>query len=114
MAQVDFSNAVLTPHTYNPVTAPWMGLYSNSSIYPVKIVDSNGNVLTSSLTARHPVDGAKRGIYTITGTFNTSGTEFYIIGGGTNYTTVHWKVSGVTFASGDTFTMQISTTLIAS
>ena len=111
MAVVDFSNAVLQPYNANnkcPIS------YSDLSIqtdrYELRLVNSSGTRVTASDGDDIQVEKNEYNHFNLWffGTFGTSGTEFYIKGGDG---TIHWKVSGVSFANGDTYSFHINCSL---
>lgn len=106
MAQVDFSNAVFEPlissQNINPMGFNYgrLGLRSGNVF-----TDSSDNSITSSLTVNVVKKTTKEYVLSYIGTFSASGTEFYIKD---STVTKIWRVSNISFASGDTFTLQIN------
>ena len=109
MAQVDFSNAVLSFHSYNPLSAWYVGLRWSSYV-TAYITDDSGNVITSSLNVTQisrTVSYLKLGY---SGTFSASGNEFYLATQA-NAGAIHYKISNVSFNSGDSFYFEITANL---
>lgn len=106
MAEVDLSNAVLQPYNKHPANSTsYLGLRN------ARITDSSGASITSGVSSTIVTNTSNQLNVLFTATFNTSGTEFYIYdyqNGGP----IHWKVSNVSFASGDTITFQINADLV--
>lgn len=111
MAQVDFSNAIIeqTARFYSTNPAE----LSNSSLYSGYLLDSNGTQINSDYSATVIVQEHRKFVIRYTGTFNTSGTEFYISQGGSNPLTGKWKVSNINFSAGDLYTFTIAVNMIA-
>lgn len=108
MAQVDFSNAVLTPllPQRSPLFLPYVALYASGEA----ITNINGVPITSSFSKSLLKNERNEFVVSYSGTLNTSGTEFYIAGAmSSSY--VDWRVSNISFASGDTFVLQIKCNL---
>lgn len=113
MAEVDFSHARIEPLTamgsfpniVNPVS-----LYGYLSLtYGSYLYDANENTV-ASMTHTVLINTSNQLVVLFQGTFSTSGTEFYIIG--TSYPRAcGWKVSNISFNSGDTYVFQINATL---
>ena len=104
MAQVDFTNAVLSLVSTN-TDVPTHYNYMGFNQY---LKDSSNNVI-STATARVLDSAPKSFTYLWSGTFETSGTEFYIYD--TLYGNMGWKISNISFSSGDTYVFQIPVTL---
>lgn len=106
MAMVDFSNAVLTPEgssiisSYSYVNLN-QGDFSNLTT-PGIAINSNANVTIIK-------NEANQAIISYTGTFTESGNGFYI---GLNNYYPRWKITGISFQAGDTYSFQIPITLI--
>lgn len=106
MAQVDFTNAHIEP------------VGSDSSIYkendvslkPISFYNASGSSIASpnyTVTKNE----SNNLVYTYTGSFYASGTEFYLYG--YNMTSAKkWRVYNINFASGDTFNFKISAKII--
>ena len=101
MAQVDFSNAVLAPYGTNPLRRTKASFDSYISAQK-KCVDVNGNQITSSYNISTSHETNDSFDVEATGTFSTSGTEMYIY-----YFETHWRVSNISFNSGDTFVLNV-------
>lgn len=111
MAEVDFSNAVLDVFegneyvsAYNPMsTSDYMQL-KNSSVEYFYNLQGNGISVPNPVVSILSNTPTKVSISYV-GTFNSSGTEFliglYSVTGGYKY--AGWKVSNVSFSSGDTY-----------
>lgn len=110
MAQVDFSNAVLSISTTSPLAIYFTGFSSNTSGNSNHILNQSGQAITSSRSLTKNVTSKNKLIMTMSGTFSASGTEFYIAYSPDFF----WKVSNITFASGDTFTFQVTVDLVTS
>ena len=107
MAQVDFSNAHIVPFGLNPLVGVTdVGLNSASSFF-----DFSGNNITSSLQATVYETAPKYLIYRYTGTFSASGNEIYIHHV-YDFTNTRWKISNISFNSGDTFDFKIKANII--
>lgn len=105
MAAVDFSNARLsvdTTRTKSPIYPPYLNL-------PSSPCDINGNSISTAASATRIVDEQNKVSYKYNGTFTASGTEFYF---GNYYPSEQrWRISNITFNSGDTYVFQINATL---
>lgn len=103
MAEVDFSNARIEPvGTQNMMSYNYLDL--NTTI----LRDANNDYISNSFTPSRLINEQKQLIYLYQGTFTVGGTEFYMYfsdGRG------QWKVSNISFNSGDTFVFQINATL---
>lgn len=95
MAQVDFSNAIITPNTSNILYNSDLTLYNNV----LRDVSGNSIVRNSSIVSNIAENTVLK--LTYSGEFLASGTEFYI---GLNN---DWRVSNISFSSGDTYTFSI-------
>ena len=110
MAQVDFSNARITPttnpwgHSANPTGTEYANLNVSNGIY-----DASGNGLVSNFSMNILKNANRQFVFLWSGTFTASGTEFYIVSS-SGYSA--WKVSNITFNAGDTYTFSISANLI--
>lgn len=106
MALVDFSNAhieVASPSSFKPFWNNWLGLRGFSG-NPI-IRDANNNNIVSNLgQSDHPVSVSKFYI-ALTGTFTASGTELYY---GNTRNGVLYKITNISFSSGDTFDFRIN------
>lgn len=104
MAQVDFTNAVLSlvsTNTEVPTHYTYMALRDY-------LYDSSGNSVSTG-TSSILQSAQKSFIKSWSGIFNTSGTEFYIRNDATN--ALRWKISNISFSQGDTYVFQIPVTL---
>jgi hypothetical protein len=108
MAVVDFSHAVLEPFSGSPFLTGNVGLKEDAT----RIADINGDSIStlSSITTKRSV--ANEVIVQYSGQFTASGTAIYIANN--NNPSVHWRISNITFASGDTYNFQIVADLINS
>ena len=104
MAVVDFSNAVLE---HNGNTKPFDQKYISVIGDNTVICDANKQVITSSYTKTKEVDDKGRFVAAFNGTLTTSGTELYIKFGGGAWDTMYWKITNISFNSGDTFSFKI-------
>lgn len=101
MADVDFSHAVLDVYAGNPMNS---GSYLNfaSSQSSGTFVDINGNVVNPNDSYYSIITNTPTKVSILfTGTFTASGTEFY------TYFSTKWKVSNISFSSGDTYSFII-------
>ena len=103
MAQVDFSTAVLEPA---PGTKPmdyssYMRIYYSSGIWNAP----NGAVIVANNGQYKLVENQNKVTVVYTGTFTASGTEFYI--GYFSNGIKLWKVTNISFNSGDTYSFAI-------
>lgn len=111
MAEVDFSNARIAPATTfngsslsNPTKNSNVSLATNSWAF----YDASSNVVNqTSRSGSQLVSAQKQLVYLYQGTFSASGTEFYLIIEGAG-----WKVSNISFSSGDTYIFKIRADLI--
>lgn len=122
MAQVDFSNARIEPCAYPGIGS---GAFSGySAINPMgksnvslamteQLWNANGGSINTNATVTQLINQQKQLIYLYQGTFNTSGTEFYIIYYG-DYQVGAWKISNISFDSGDTYIFRIRADLVTS
>ena len=104
MAEVDFSNArieVDSTSNQNPTTTAEVLLANGTTL-----VDSSNTVIGSGRATRL-INQQKQLMYNYTGSFTASGTEFYF---GTNQS--RWKVSNISFSSGDTYVFQVNASLV--
>ena len=109
MAEIDFSNAKLEPYLHNPMSLDlYVGLY--------RITNSSGQSIAGSSagTAQYIADTS--GAYTtmiviISGTMSASGTEFYMATAESTGN-IGWRVSNISFQSGDTFYLQIQCKIV--
>lgn len=99
MAQLDLSNAHITP-VYSPAND---GTYLILTPTNWKFSDANGTDISSGSGSILVQTTSYFKVY-YSGTFTASGTQFYI--GKVNSQPV-WRVSGVSFASGDTYAFTI-------
>jgi len=104
MAMVDFSNARIEPVGTQNMTA-----YSSLDLNTTILRDANDNYVSNSFTPSRLINQQKQLMYLYQGTFTASGTEFYMY-----YTNGQgkWKVSNISFSSGDTFIFQINANLV--
>lgn len=114
MAQVDFTNARISPYTgngiapssprVNPTRYSYVTLTSST-----EFLDASGNRV-SQPTKTTLKNAQKQFVILYNGTFTASGTEFYIVydNGGC----AGWKVSNISFSSGDTYVFSIKADLI--
>ena len=112
MAQVDFSNATITPllsgASSDIVTYAYqyLDLYRTSGgAQYADITNSTGTSIASSYTATHIKNTVSEFIIQFSGTFNESGTEFYIKHPYNQQAS--YQISNISYASGDTFVFQI-------
>lgn len=105
MAQIDFSNAILSPYNTSPLSSyHYLGFpRAFNEGGGNGFVDSNGNKVANGRYHHIETDKYKHN-FRYTGEMISSGNEFYIKEDGA----VHWKVSNISFNSGDTFSLKIS------
>lgn len=107
MAEVDFSNAIIEPAlTDTPTVNANLSLDSNL-LYSVS--SPSTSIVNSGATRLRLVNASKQMVYIYQGVFTTSGTEFLIHT--SSNATAGWKVSNISFNSGDTYVFQINATL---
>lgn len=107
MAIVDFSNAVLDVYNNNQQKPLEFSNYLGfNAAFGNMLLDSQGNVL-SSATRSIITDTPTKISFLYRGTFNDSGTEFYIGYGGNTPDRFGWKVSNISFSANDTFAFVI-------
>ena len=105
MAMVDFSNArieVNSTDTESPTK------YANVNLAGGYLYDASGNVIGGSNISQL-INQQKQLMYNYQGTFSASGTEFYVVGNGYQ---ARWKISNISFSSGDTYVFQINASLV--
>lgn len=108
MAAVDFSNAHIQPYANNPIKEQNVAIWIPSNAND--ITDASGTSVCSAVTKTSSTPDEYTLIYTYNGTFNTSGTEFYLTvhdGSAVKY----WRIYNISFASGDTFSFSINAKL---
>ena len=105
MAQVDFSNAVLDLYSGNPSYADkpmnssdYLNLGGNNSHI---LVNTSGSSIVSNSSKTIITNTPSKVSILYTGTFTASGTEFL------TYEAPRWRVSNVSFSSGDTYSFVI-------
>ena len=120
MAEVDFSNARIEPVAFpgigqgawagysaiNPTGKEYVSLSQSGNLY-----DANGANITSSTSSTKMVSEKKQLMYLYQGTFNASGTECYKIFYGNNKMGAY-KISNISFQSGDTYVFMINADLV--
>jgi len=102
MAMVDFTNAKITPTGENPAKYAYMNMRSSV------LLDASNNFIVTNSSVTQTKNDPKLMVFSYAGTFTTSGTEFYIWNASASS---RWKVSNISFSSGDTYSFQIPTTL---
>ena len=107
MAEVDFSNAIIAPsdmQSRNPTVREY------ASLNTAWIRNSSGTAIGSGNYTMVSEEQTKV-VFQYQGSFSASGTEFYII---YNYMSNYsgWKISNISFNSGDTFNFKIQADLI--
>lgn len=106
MAEVDFTNARISPEQSgkNPTGAPLVNIDTGV------LTNASGNLVASG---NHTVtkNTAQQFVILYSGTFDVSGTEFYLRSYGSS-TACAWKVSNITFSAGDTYVFSIKADLI--
>lgn len=110
MAQVDFTNARIAPAIITGFGNPTENTYL--SINQQKLTNSSGAYISNGSSTQLKNE-SKQLVYLYQGTFSASGTEFYVItynNGSSRFS--GWKVSNITFSSGDTYVFSIKADLI--
>lgn len=108
MAQIDFSNAVLTP-----VRATYMNPYMSfepTTNVSMRICNSSGSEIGSITTRQRLVDETGKFVEIYIGNIGSgqsAGTEFYIAMGSSPPHSNFWQISNISFTGGDTFILQI-------
>lgn len=119
MAEVDFSNARIEPvafpgigqSTFSNYTAVNPTEKQNVSIaMTAQLYNANSAVISRNGQISRLTNERKQLTYLYQGTFNASGTEFYIIDYG-NYKMGAWRISNISFSAGDTYVFTINATL---
>ena len=106
MAFVDFSNAQLhlpSDSTFNITTEAYASLY-NSYLF-----NSSSQTIVNNNYCNLLKNEQKKLVFVYTGTFTESGTEFYF--GHRSALYQKYKITGVSFQAGDTYSFQIPVTL---
>ena len=104
MAMVDFTNAKI-----EQVLSGYPVEYKYANINSANLQDSEGNKIVSNESISVIKNEQKSMIFGYSGSFITSGTEFYIW----NVTpTTKWKVSNISFQNGDTYSFEIPINLV--
>lgn len=112
MAEINFTNAVLEPYNRCPASFPDIAIETDP--YIIRLVDASGNRITSSDNDNFEIVRSAYNdiLYHFWGTMGTNGTEIYLrksYGGAVNW---YWKISNVSFQSGDTYDFQINAVLM--
>lgn len=109
MADVDFSHAVLDAYSSNSAYYPMVS--SNNLLLKysaLKMLDINATEVTSNMVRTTLTNTPTKVSILFSGSFNTSGTEFYLIDlFATSMSKATWKVSNISFSSGDTYSFII-------
>lgn len=108
MAEINFSNAVLTPWKDSGLRSAIGIAYLDLRVGI--IVNSSGTVITSTFNSTALKESASEIIIAIRGTMTASGNEFYIAYSAAGTPKV-WRISNISFQSGDTFYLQIKATI---
>jgi hypothetical protein len=119
MAEVDFSNARIEPwngvpslgstlDSWTKVNPTWKGYIT---LYSSRDILAAGATIISQVTVTKTTDQQKRVVFNYQGTFNASGTEF-MYGYAENGEIAIWKISNISFQSGDTYNFNIRADLI--
>lgn len=108
MALVDFSNAHIevVSSSYKPLRNSWLGLRGFGGD-PI-IRDENNNNIVSNLSQSDHSVSVSHFYIALSGTFTTSGTKLYY---GNTADGVLYKISNISFSSGDTFDFRINATI---
>ena len=114
MASVDFSNAIIEPldlnNPLNPTRESYVSL-NTAYLYAWNSSTSSWSSISSNASKTLLVNDKKQLLIEYQGTLNASGTEFYIKYQLSSYT-YGWKISNISFNSGDTYLFQINATLV--
>lgn len=110
MAEVDFSNAKITPSTLSGWVNPTVN--SDISLNPsgYYLFDSNNTQISGAIYLDKLLNTQKQLVIQYQGTFTASGTEFYVRT--VSSYMAGWRVYNISFNSGDTFIFQIKADLI--
>ena len=106
MAEVDFSNATIEPYNSIPLEN-WFASLAGLNPGDFGITNSSGTSIVSSASQTRLVDDYNQIVVKHSGTLNASGTEMYF-----NRNGIRWKISNISFASGDTFNFTTEADLI--
>ena len=107
MATIDFSNATLEP-VINVYLRSYLALDPTWSI--TSIYDASGNSI-GNFSSKRIMESETNYFTTIfVGSMSASGVEMYL-GYNDSSHPKYWKISNISFASGDTFTFQIKAQL---
>lgn len=104
MAEVDFSNAKIAPAGTKNTTSYAKLNMDNEKLFNSSFVQINSNASISMLTNQQ-----KRLAYLYSGTFTASGTEFLV---SRQNSDAYWRISNISFQSGDTYMFKIRADLI--
>lgn len=108
MAIVDFSHATIEPVGTSSQTGQTFLSLKNQ-----QFKDVNGTVINSGGSYTTMKEEQRLVMYQYNGTFIASGTEFYVgMITSSGILKSAWKVSNVSFSSGDTYVFQIRASLI--
>ena len=99
MALVDFTNAVL----HFPSVFP--GGTEDMNFSTSYLCDANGNTIVTNYRSTRLINEEKRDVRAFSGNFTTSGTEFYF--GAYANVSSKWKITGISFQAGDSYSFQI-------
>lgn len=103
MATVDFSNAEIEPNPDYSGSIISLQYLQMLNLLAVHAEDENGNSVVSSITNRNAGSSVNTLSVGYSGVFSTSGTEFYLGGTSDLGKKMVWKITGVSFSSGDDF-----------
>lgn len=111
MAMVDFSNARIEPRsnaTVNNTSVANVALEA----YSGNLYNAAGSAVVGTGTVTQLINQQKQLMYLYQGTFSASGTEFYFSPQTYAPTILGWKISNISFQSGDTYVFQINANLV--
>lgn len=103
MAEVDFSNAVIEAYGNTPFANRYISFNDGN----LNITNASGTNIAPGGSRTVLVDDYNQFTIRHSGTLNESGTAMYFSSNG-----IRWKISGISFASGDTFTFTTSADLV--
>jgi len=105
MALVDFTNARIEPNSSSPLNPmEYIRLGINAVTENIVPRNSSGSAIGTGSSGSLSADSWYEKMY-FQGTFTASGNEFYL--GTSAASNVLWKVSNISFSSGDTYSFYI-------
>lgn len=113
MAQIDFSNAVLTPIISTHVN-PYMSFEPTTNL-SMRICNSSASVIGTITTKQRLIDETGDFVMLYIGSIQSAvpaSTEMFIAMGNGSPWTNYWRISNISFSGGDTFTLQIKSEFV--